>query len=268
MTASTQQTSPVPTNAATAAPTNAATMAATAAATATPTTPTTEMEAIQPLQGMTVHEHGSAEHQRETQARKSRDRQQVFAKMRKVAAKNGGKYEGQDVETYISHIERANANGTPIHVKTKDTDYLFQKTGEKKQQAAVAQAQEEEKSFWEKYPWVKWLLIALGTVGIGVALYFIFRKKDDKVVPTAQTTPTNPVNEVVDGKDLFKDDFQTNKDNNTNVGKNNSGDSSLGQPTLTTTLNSSADAIKSGSVVDNNNSNLVYRPGNITERWG
>ncbi len=268
----TETTTPAPTTAP--APAQTATVAGTSTSAApTSTSATPAGTTLAPLKNGRELEYGSEEHTKMTKARPTRDRQKEYAKMRKVAAKNGDLYEGVPVESYIAGIEARNADGVPVHVKNKSTDFLFQKTGEKKTQQVQAQAQaEQEEGFWERNAWLKWTLIALGTIGLGVGAYFIFRKKDKKSpagttstspTPTEQT-PTNPAPTTSKnpglGNDLFLGgDNNTNTDGGNTIGSSGGSSNSSGGTTLVAKLDSNSDMIQTGDLGDGKT--YTYTPG-------
>lgn len=160
----------------------------TAQATATTSVPA---QAVSAPKGLAVLEPGSEEHKKETRARQSVPREKRYALLQGIAAKSGGQINGCSVDEYISFIEGQNAQGKPVLCKVGNVNYLFQPTEKQKKEAEkAAVAKAEEKGFWERNAWLKWLLIGLGSAGVGFLVGYLIKKSKTKTV-TKTVTQTN-----------------------------------------------------------------------------
>ena len=94
-------------------------------------------------------------------------------------------------------IQAANESGKGVRWADKNGNHIFTfvPTQEQKEKAAAqakeaAQGEEEKKGFWARNGWLKWV-IGIGTVGLGVGLYFMLRKKKNKSSANSETTNSN-----------------------------------------------------------------------------
>lgn len=138
--------------------------------------------------GLKVLEPGSDEHKKETRARQSIPREKRYALLQGIAAKSGGQINGCSVDEYINFIEGQNAQGKPVLCKVGNVNYLFQPTEKQKKEAEkAAVAKAEEKGFWERNAWLKWVLIGLGTAGLGFLAGYLIKKSKTKTVTKTVT---------------------------------------------------------------------------------
>ena len=138
--------------------------------------------------GLKVLEPGSDEHNKETRARQSIPREKRYALLQGIAAKSGGQINGCSVDEYINFIESQNAQGKPVLCKVGNVNYLFQPTEKQKKEAEkAAVAKAEEKGFWERNAWLKWVLIGLGTAGLGFLAGYLIKKSKTKTVTKTVT---------------------------------------------------------------------------------
>ncbi|MBE6456043.1 MAG: hypothetical protein E7014_06345 [Alphaproteobacteria bacterium] len=176
----------------------------------------------------------SAKHQGLTKAYPSKDRQQAYARMRKIAAQSGGKYskmkgsdgKPMDAEAYITLIEGANAKGVPVLVKGAGQyggNFLFQPTQKTPTATNTTETEKDQGGFVD---WCKrnWYWLVAGAAAIAVGIVFLVRhnrkKKSTKTVTTVTPTPDNDKQTDISETDLNKNNQnqseQTNQNNNMN----------------------------------------------------
>lgn len=138
--------------------------------------------------GLTPLTPGGERHNEETRARQSIPREKRYALLQGIAAKSGGQINGCSVDEYINFIETQNAQGIPVLCQVGNVDYLFQPTEKQKKEAEkAAVAKAEEKGFWERNAWLKWVLIGLGTAGLGFLAGYLIKKSKTKTVTKTVT---------------------------------------------------------------------------------
>lgn len=198
--------------------------------------------------GLTPLTPGSDEHNEETRARQSIPREKRYALLQGIAAKSGGQINGCSVEEYINVIEAQNAQGIPVLCQVGNVDYLFQPTEKQKKEAEkAAVAKAEEKGFWERNEWLKWVLIGLGTAGLGFLAGYLIKKSKTKTV-------TKTVTES--GGNTDSDKTPGIHDPDSGLGGNVNGDGGNVKPTDTNTNagNTSGGTLGNNSTpVDTNN---------------
>lgn len=174
----------------------------------------------------------SAKHQGLTKAYPSKDRQQAYARMRKIAAQSGGKYskmkgsdgKPMDAEAYITLIEGANAKGVPVLVKGAGQyggNFLFQPTQKTPTATNTTETEKDQGGFldWCKRNWY-WLVAGAAAIAAGI-VFLVRHNRKKKSTKTITVTPTpTPDDSVIGAED---ENLVSNQPSN-NPNKENSGD--------------------------------------------
>lgn len=193
-----------------------------------------------PSEGVEILERDGTRHQSETRKRLSIPRELRYENIRKMAASQGGKIKGLTADEWVKFIEAENAAGRPVHV-TLDTkigkvDYLFQPKDKDKREPIIAAAEEAaKKGFWERNAWLKWLLIGLGTAGVGFLVGYLIKKSRTKTKTITKTIDNTSGNgngsgivDVNDPNGAAGNDGNTNTDGNHPVNTPDNGNTSGG----------------------------------------
>ncbi len=191
-----------------------------------------------PSGGVEILERDGTRHRNETRKRLSIPREHRYENIRKMAKSQGGKINGLTADEWIKFIEAENAAGRPVHV-TLDTkigkiDYLFQPRDKDKREPIIAAAEEAaKKGFWERNAWLKWLLIGLGTAGVGFLVGYMIKRSRTKTKTVTKTIDNtggsgSGIVDVNDPNGAAGNDGNTNTDGNHPVNTPDNGNTSGG----------------------------------------
>lgn len=193
-----------------------------------------------PTGGVELLDRNGKRHQEMTKARLSIPREQRYENIRKMAESQGGKINGLTADEWVKFIETENSAGRPVHVtlntKIGKVDYLFQPRDKDKREPVIAAAEEAaKKGFWERNAWLKWMLIGLGTAGLGFLAGYLIKRSRTKTKTVTKTIDNTGGNgsgsgivDVNDPNGASGNDGNTNTDGNHPVNTPDNGNTSGG----------------------------------------